>query len=185
MAETYFFAKIIRLKTNSPFYKEALQSLTKLELRKGVPEVRLWDEEHIFYNPLFKLENGKTLAITKHCENKGVFKLDHLLEEKAKESRNLPFDKVLTKLFDKIILSTEVRKEDIMITISRDEVKFTEITHRKLYEETLMQMYRDHYHQVKWFENYKYQLTGSRFGKQFITPCHPIKQKLRYGSRYI
>ena len=61
-----------------------------------------WDEEHIFYNPLIKLENGKTLIMTKHYENKGIYKLGQLFEEKANENRKLPYDKVSTKMYSKI-----------------------------------------------------------------------------------
>ena len=41
------------LKTKSAFYKEALLSVGTLEVKKGIPTLDHWDNEHIFFNPLF------------------------------------------------------------------------------------------------------------------------------------
>ena len=137
------------LNTNSKFYKEALMSLSKFNTRKGISNIEKWDTEHIFYNPLFITKNGKTLILTKYCENKGIFRLEQVLEEKAKESRKLEFDKVQSNLYNKILLNTDVRKDDILI-IREEEIKFSQITHKQLYEQALLPLERDHHSQVKW-----------------------------------
>ena len=139
-----------QLKTESKFYKEALFSLAQFETKKGIKDVQLWDKEHIFYNPLFTQKNGKLLTLTKYCERNNIYKLEQLLEEKVKESRQLPFDKVLTNMLSKILLDTCVRKEDILITANGEEIKFTQLTQKNLYEETLLVIGRDHHSQVKW-----------------------------------
>ena len=138
------------LKISSTFYKEALTSVSILETKKGIPTVGHWDQEHIFYNPLFTMANDKVLTISKYCEKREVFILDLLLEEKTKETRKQPFDKTLTKIFDKIKLDAFVKKEDILITHKGDEIKFSEITQKQLYEESLSKMNTDHHSQVKW-----------------------------------
>ena len=141
-----------QLKTESKFYKEALVTMARLETRKGIQNIEHWDKEHLFYNPLFTRENGKLLSITKHCEENNIFKLEQLLDEKVKESRKLPFDKVLTNMLSKILVNPLARKVDILITASGEEIKLTEITQKQLYEETLFTIGRDHHSQVKWVE---------------------------------
>ena len=133
------------------FYKEALQGVTQIEVKKGIQNIEKWDEEHIFYNPLFRTRDGKTLPITKTHEKKNIYTLDRLLEEKAKETRKQPFDKEVTKLLDKIILDSSVRKEDIFIPGEGKEIRMSQVTQKLLYEETLMKTYKDHHSQGKWF----------------------------------
>ena len=103
------------LKTESKFYKEALLSLAQLEIKKGIQDIHAWDHEHIFFNPIFLTEQGKTLIITKHCEQNKVYKLDQLLEEKVKENFKSPFNKILTNMLTKIKISTSVPKEDTFV----------------------------------------------------------------------
>ena len=76
-----------QLKTNSKFYKEALLSMTDFEIKKGIQNIHSWDNEHIFYNPLFRTISGedeKTLKPTKYLEKNKVFTFGQLLQEKAK-----------------------------------------------------------------------------------------------------
>ena len=57
--------------------------------------------------------------------------MEQLLEEKVKESRHLPFDKVLTNMLSKILLDIDVRKEDILITANGKQIKFRLLTQKK------------------------------------------------------
>ena len=137
---------------SSAFYKEALGSLAKVDMRKGIQEIQKWDDEHIFYNPLFKNENGHTFKMTKYCENKGIFKLDHLFEEKAKETRKLQYDNILTGIFDKIILNPHVTKEDVMV-MDVKELKLDQITQKQLYEQSILKQFHNlHHSEVKWVD---------------------------------
>ena len=145
-----YFQKL--LKTESKFYKEALISLGNFERRKGIQNVEYWDREHVFYNPLFTRENGKVLSATKYFVERNIYKLEQFLEEKARDVRKLSFDRVVTNLYNKIILNTSVRKEDIFVTNEGKEIKFTEVTQKQLYEQALLVTYRDHHSQVKWGE---------------------------------
>ena len=115
-----------------------------------IKEVQDWDREHLFYNPLFTNENGKHLVLTKYCDENNIYVLDQLLEEKMKENRKLPFDKVLTNMFNKIVLNTAVPKEDTLVTNNGEQIKIMQLTQKKLYEESLLHIERDHHSQVKW-----------------------------------
>ena len=67
----------------------------RFELKKGMSDVKKWDDEHIFYNPLIRSTNGKVLKETEYFCKNGIYKLGQLLQETAKESRKLPYDKFL------------------------------------------------------------------------------------------
>ena len=138
-----------QLKTESAFYKEALLAMTKFEKRKGIDKIEQWDKEHLFYNPLFSGKNGNILTLTKYCERNKVYTLEPLLEEKAKESRKLSFDSTLTNMLGNLILKTNVRKYDLLVTHRGEEVKLTQITQKQLYEEALITLYGDHHSQLK------------------------------------
>ena len=69
---------------------------------KGIPEVKNWDEENIFYNPLIRSRSEKTLIETDYFHKRGISKLGQLLEEKSKEARGLPHDKKQVSLLQNI-----------------------------------------------------------------------------------
>ena len=140
------------LKTKSSFYKEALLAMANLETRKGIPNIHKWDTEHVFYNPLFTKNDGKTLTITKYCEREKIFILEQLYHDKIKENQRRPFNKVITNLYDKIILNTSVRKHDILIATNGEEIKLEEITHKQLYEQMILKSNTLHHSQIKWFD---------------------------------
>ena len=73
---------------------------------KGIPEVKKWDEENIFYNPLVRSRSEKTLVETDYFHKRGIFKLGQLLEEDSKEARGLPHDKKEVSLIQNIVFYT-------------------------------------------------------------------------------
>ena len=110
-----------------------------------------WDDEHIFYNPLF-LEGEDTIPLTQYCEKNKIYRYKQLLQEKDKEQRHLPYNKALTNLLRKIQVNTSIRTEDILITGDYKEIIFKEVTHKIIYEEALLKNYRNHHSQEKWIE---------------------------------
>ena len=56
------------LSTENVFYREALLAMSRYNTLKGINSLTDWDQEHIFYNPLFLSKSGKTLKLTKFCE---------------------------------------------------------------------------------------------------------------------
>ena len=69
------------LKTDNTFYREALSAMSRFSTLKGINSIADWDKEHIFYNPLFLSKSGKTLKLTKFCEERKIFTFDQLLEQ--------------------------------------------------------------------------------------------------------
>ena len=138
------------LKTKNNFYKEGLLLLAMLERRKGIKTLCDWDNEHIFYNPLFTIEYGKTLTSRNYCDENNIYRYKQLIEEKRKEMGKLPYNKILTNILDKIRVSTSVTKDDILITRDEKEIKLSEITQKLLYEEILLKTERDHHSKAKW-----------------------------------
>ena len=70
------------MKEITSFYREALMTVSTFDRIKGIPEVKKWDEENIFYNPLVRSRSEKTLVETDYFHKRGIFKLGQLLEEK-------------------------------------------------------------------------------------------------------
>ena len=134
---------------NSPFYKEALKSIASFERKKGIVDVKAWDNENIFYNPLITSKTGKTFTETEYFRKNGIFKLGQLLNEKSKEVRQLPFDKKATAL-NNVILDINVKKEDMVILGNVKKVKMSLITQKELYEDAILKMTTDHKYQSKW-----------------------------------
>ena len=55
-------------------------------------------------------------------------------------------------MLSKILVNTDVRKEDVLITSNGKEIKFAQVTQKQLYEEALVRISGDHFSQVKWVE---------------------------------
>ena len=139
------------LKTDNQFYKEALLSITSLDTSKGISNVNQWDNEHLFYNKLFSLKNeNRPLHITKYFQEAGLYKFGQFLDEKAKHIRNQPSNAKAVSLWDNIVLNPFAKKEDTLILNNGDEIKFTHLTHKQLYEATISNLPGFHHSQEKW-----------------------------------
>ena len=99
---------------------------------------------------MFKTENRKTLTVTKHCEENKAFRYDQLVEEKRKEMAKRPYNKTVTDILDKILVSTSADKEDILLTSKGEKVQLKQVTQKMLYEESLLKIHKDHHSQAKW-----------------------------------
>ena len=63
----------------------------------------------------------------------------------------LPYDKVLVRILDNILVSRDARKMNILTTDKGEELKFTDITQKNPYEETLLKEHsQDHHSSTKW-----------------------------------
>ena len=137
------------LKTDNVFYREALLAISRYNTLKGINSLTDWDKEHIFYNPLFLSKSGKTLKLTKFCEEREIFYFDQLLEEKIKLVRNQTVRKPLIKISDQLVLQL-TNRFDILTLVNGDVVPFTGVTEKIIYEEAIMQRFRTHHSQEKW-----------------------------------
>jgi hypothetical protein len=137
------------LVTDNAFYREALLAMSRFNVLKGINSLADWDKEHIFYNPLFLSKTGKTLKLTKFCEDRGIYTFDQLLEEKIKAVRDQPVRQPLIKISDQLVLQL-TKRFDVLTLVNGDEVPFTAVTEKILYEEAIMQKFRAHHSQEKW-----------------------------------
>ena len=141
------------LKIDNPFYTEALKAVAIFERKKGIADIKDWDRENIFYNPLITDKTGNTLKENAYLRKKGISKLGQLFEEKAKKSRNIPFDNKITSIAETIILDTSIEKEDMVILGNGGrQVKMLAITQKDLYEDAIFRMSRPHNHETKWID---------------------------------
>ena len=140
------------LNTESKFFKEALLAIAQLDVKKRVQDIQQWDTEHLFYNPLFTYENGKPLTLTKICKENNIYKYGQLLQEKTKQLRNLPCNKVLVNFFDKIKITPNAPQDDIMVTNGGKQLKITQLTQKQVYEEALLHIGGLHHSQIKWVD---------------------------------
>ena len=146
------------LKTDNTFYREALSAMSRFSTLKGINSIADWDKEHIFYNPLFLSKSGKTLKLTKFCEERNIFTFDQLLEEKIKAVRDQPVRKPLIKISDQLVLQL-TRRFDVLTLINGEQVPFTAVTEKIIYEEAIMQKFRAHHSLEKW---------GNELGLPFV-----------------
>ena len=72
-------------------------------------KVEEWDKEHFFFNPLILNQSDETWNLTKHCDDKKIFYLGEIIDEKVKQARNIPFDRAIRNMYDKIKLSRNIR----------------------------------------------------------------------------
>ena len=140
------------IKTENLFYKEALLAISKLEITKGLPSVAQWDNEHLFYNSLFHLntDQEKTIPINKYFEQEKFYTLGQFLEEKTKQARNQEYNRRVVGLCDQVVLKLPVQKEDYLILINGEEIKFNFVTHKQLYEDAISRIPGFHHSQIKW-----------------------------------
>ena len=147
LQKSYFQRK---LNTQSKFYKESLLALANLDIKKGIDNIISWDQEHIFYNPIFLTEEDKTFTLTGYCKKNNIYRYEQLLQEKHKEQQKIKHDKALVRLLNKIKIDTTLRREDVLLKSNGDELLFPQLSQEILYEEILHKTYRDHPSQVKW-----------------------------------
>ena len=101
---------------------------------------------------MIRSTNGKVLKETEYFCKNGIYKLGQLLQETAKESRKLPYDKILATLAKNIQLDTNRKKEDMVFLGNKKKVEMSMITQKDLYEDAIFKRSNDHSYETKWVE---------------------------------
>ena len=135
-----------------PFYKEALMTTCIFDLRKGIKDAKLWDEEYLFCNPLITGKNGTFIKETAYFRKKGIYRLGHLLEEVRKQDRGDPYDEKLANFAKDIQTNMDVNTKDLVILNNDKAVKMSHITQKQLYEDAIVRTTTTHNYQVKWID---------------------------------
>ena len=139
------------LKTNSLFYKNCLLAVATLDIKKGIDNIDSWDNEHLFYNPVFLTADGHTFPLTDHCEKMKVFRYEQLIQERKKKQDNLHHDKGLIRLLDKIQINTSLARKDVLVKgDTGKELEFLHVSQKIIYEELLYKLITLHPFEYKW-----------------------------------
>ena len=126
-----------------------------MEIQKGIADIDQWDGEHIFFNKFFTLRHDqqKSLSITTHFEQLGLFTFAQFLNEKAKERMGIAFDRKAVTLWDDIYMNPHALKDDTLITYDGTALKFLSVTHQNLYVNSIASIPGFHHSQIKWSEH--------------------------------
>ena len=151
---TFYCNKLLKIYA-SKFYSEGLKSNAKLNLNKQVQDLNL---EKVFYNPMFRDRNLKTLSIPKRCERDNIFTYGEIVEEYIKKCFNLPHKNYVANIYDKIVNFDIHGKGNntIFITELQAQIKFRFATHKIIYNELLRKNYQEHHSVEKWENAFGY-----------------------------
>ena len=133
----------------SPFYKEAIRAMTRLDALKKVSDVR---DEKFFYNPIFTNSDHKTFYISDYCKKNKILTYGQLLDEVKLRSDGHPFRKQIVRLYDAITFTDLKDRDEFYLNTYDGLVKFSGVTQKLLYEEMLRSTSVDHFSQLKWVE---------------------------------
>ena len=136
----HYTKKTLRIK--SPFYLQAIQAMTSLEVKKQVLDPR---QEKIFCNPIFTGVDGYTMSINKPCAEASIYTYGQLLDAIAVRYR-----RGITTLYRRMIHKDLAGRQDFLLGTYQGEVKFSLVTQGMLYALLIKRQYRDHHSAAKW-----------------------------------
>ena len=144
----YYCKKLLRI-PHSNFYTEGLNATAKLKLHKQILDL---NSQKIFYNPMFRDRNLKTISIPRRCERENIYTYGEVVEEYTKQCFNLPHKNYVANIFPKITFWDIYGKSQNTIILSGAEARLALrfVTHKDLYNDLLRQGYSEHHSQEKW-----------------------------------
>ena len=158
------------LKTpNSKFYEEGLKATAKLTLSKRIDNL---NGEKIFYNPIFRDTNLKTLSITRRCERQQIFTYGEVTQEYLKQCMGEPHLNYVANIFPKIVHYDITGKAEntIFLWELRAKVSFGVVTHKNVYEELLRKNYVEHNSIAKWEQKFAYNFEWDKIWHSLNNP---------------
>ena len=84
----------------SPFYAEAIRATSKHSLKKRIEDL---SKEKVFYNPIFRNVNLKTIPIPRRCEREEIYTYGEVIDEYTKQSNGQEHKAFVANIFPKII----------------------------------------------------------------------------------
>ena len=147
---TPHYAKAI-LKTSIPYYKRAIEVFISLQVKKKIDDPR---NEKLFYNPTFKDDKDEVLKISRTCEKLKIYTYGQVLSEHEKKQNNLPHQRYLASICDKITsMDLENRRDDNIYSVTLGEfVSLRVATHKFVYQQLITSKYQEHHSKAKWEE---------------------------------
>ena len=144
--------KILKL-THSSFYSEAVQAITKIQVQKRIENL---EDEKVFYNPIFKDSDFKTIPITLTCERNGIYTYGQVSSEYVKQQNGAPHNKHIANIHSRIVHTNLIGKSQNTMynTQSQNDIPFKNVTHKDIYCELIRLNYKEHHSKKKWEEKF-------------------------------
>ena len=155
--ELYFtynqYSRLILKIPHSTFYKEAIQSITKLNVQKRIERLEC---EKVFYNPIFRDNNFKTIPITPICERNKIYTYGDISTEYVKQHFGQPHSKHVANIHRRITITNLRGKSEntLYLTESMKRIPFHLVTHKQIYNEIIQLGYKEHHSKKKWEEKF-------------------------------
>ena len=151
-ADHHFINHILKIKDE--FYLEALKGISKLDIRKHIPDLL---KEPVFYNPIFTMTNDEDIdetvkPFTRINRLKEIKTYGDLLEAEKSERTILKLN--ITQKIYNIQNIRESVPTNRMIGL-QEEIEFTNITQKFIYSELIQKQSKDHIYQIKWLTERK------------------------------
>ena len=172
---TYYCNKLLRI-SHSTFYTEGLKATAKLNLHKQIIDL---NTQKIFYNPMFRNRNLKTLSIPRRCEREGIYTYGELVEEYTKQCLRLPHKKYVANIFPKMTFCDIHGKAQNTIFLSRVQARIALpfVTHKDLYNELIQHGYSEHHSLEKWELKLSMEIEWEYVWASINNPIAPEKVK--------
>lgn len=166
----YYCKRLLQL-PHSTFYRQAFSATAKLSLNREITDIR---EEKVFYNPIFRNANLKTIPIPKRCERDRIFTYGEIMDEYTKQSFGQPHKAFAANVFPKIVHTDIAGKcaNTIFITEYQALISLSVVTCKDLYGELIRKNYSEHHSAQKWEE--KFVDTEIDWSKVWTSVCNPV-----------
>ena len=186
----YYCNRLLRI-PHSSFYTEGLKATAKLNLHKQILDL---NTQKIFYNPMFRDKNLKTLSLPKRCERENIYTYGAVVEEYTKQCLLLPHKNYVANIFPKIsFCDIHGRGQNtIFLSSAQARIGLRFATHKDLYNELLSQGYSEHHSLEKWEQKLSIEIEWEHVWASLNNPITSDKVKstiweqihLNYYSTY-
>ena len=165
-----YYTKRLLKAPYSPFYVEALKATAKLALDKRIDDLR---QEKVFYNPIFRNANLKTIPVPKRCEREEIFTYGEVIDEYTKQLNGEAHKSYVANVFPKITHTDLIGKghNTIFFRKLQAKVTFRNATCKEIYEELISKNYKIHHSEDKWEDKFpEYNIEWSEVWKSVNNP---------------
>ena len=137
----------------SNFYKETIQAITKLKVKKKIENL---ESEKVFYNPIFKDLEFQTIPINTTCEKNEVYEYGQVRREFEKQQHGAAHNSNIANIYPRIVHTSVIgRSQNTMFaTPSQKDIPFQQVNLKDIYCELIMLGYKKHHCTQKWEEKF-------------------------------
>ena len=157
------------LSTPYPYYRKAIQAITKFHLRKKIDNIR---DEKLFFNPTFQNDSNNPLRINTTCERNAIFTYGQVLDEYERQQNKQPHRKCIARIYLQIkYQDINHRNENTFYDEVQDEhIRLKVVTHKFIYDRLIKRAYKEHHHRKKWQEHFGCEINWDNVWKAVHNP---------------